>query len=140
MSVWDEVVKDNEQEEIYPTVPAGEYEFEVVDSKGKEYQPKPGGKLKHCAEIDLRLQIKTADGTKVNVFDRLYSDPSTQWKMTAFAKSIGIYEENMTPRAFLNVVGEKGKAFIKLKPATNEYPARNEVGKYLPAEQQELPF
>lgn len=146
-SIWDEKIKDNNnnQENEYPTLPEGTYEFQVVRVTGKEYLPKPGSKIGRCAEIDLQLRVE--GDHDVHVFDRLYSDPKTIWKMTAFAKCIGVFEEGMTPGQLLRKCdGGIGNAHIILRPASNGYAERNEVGKYLPKENKEqkdtedLPF
>lgn len=145
-SIWDAPLKDTQQEKTeYPTLPAGEYTFQVVKATGKEYTPRPGAKIGKCAEIDLQLRVESTE-RDVTVFDRLYSDPQTVWKMTAFAKSIGVFKAGMTPGELLrNAQDGIGKAFVKLAPASNGYPARNEIGKYIEApkkdvEADDLPF
>ena len=94
-SIWDTAMKSEVTNE-YPVVQPGEYEFQVEKATGKEYTPKPTSKIGRCAEIDLQLRVDTPTG-EVRVFDRLYSDPTTIWKMTAFAKCIGVFSEGMTP-------------------------------------------
>jgi hypothetical protein len=113
---------------------------------GKEYTPKPTSKIGKCAVISLQLRIETPKGD-VRVFDRLYSDPTTIWKMTAFAKSIGVFKPGMTPGDLLKAAEEGiGRAYIKLIPATSLYPEKNEVGRYIEMEKPEkvdnkdLPF
>ncbi len=140
-SIWDTAMKSEATNE-YPVVQPGEYEFQVEKVTGKEYTPKPTSKIGRCAEIDLQLRIDTEKG-EVRVFDRLYADPTTIWKMTAFAKCIGVFTEGMTPGDLLRKAeGEIGKAFIKLTPATDRYAERNEVGRYIEKtkEKEELPF
>lgn len=142
-NIWDEELKDEKQDvKEYPTLPAGEYEFEVVKATGKEYSPKPGSKIGKCAEIDLQLRVE-GNGTEVTVFERLYSDPKTVWKMTAFAKCIGIFASGMTPGQVLrNCEGKVGKAAFLYRAAAGSYPARNEVKNYIVPEVMEevLPF
>lgn len=140
-SIWD-VKLNNDTKNEYPVAKPGEYEFEVENVTGKEYTPSATSKIGKCAEIDLRLRVETPEGD-VRVFDRLYSDPTTVWKMTAFAKSIGIFQEGMTPGDVLRKAhGQIGKAFIKVTPANERYSERNEVGRYIekPKKEEELPF
>ena len=146
--IWDEEIKDNQSGERneYPTLPEGTYQFEVVKVTGKEYQPRLGSKIGKCAEIDVQLRVE-GEKADVHVFDRLYSDPKTIWKMTAFAKCLGIFEAGMTPGQLLRKSeGCIGKAHIILRPATGEYAARNEVKAYIPQEtttkdsEEDLPF
>ena len=145
-SIWDAELKDTQEESReYPTLPEGTYEFEVMNVTGKEYQPKPGSKIGRCAEIDIQMRVE-GNGQEVTVFDRLYSDPRTVWKMTAFAKCVGIFSDGMTPGQLLRKAnGTIGKAHFTLRPATNEYAARNEVKAYIAqepkkVESDELPF
>lgn len=150
MGIWDEALKeDTTRENEYPTLPEGTYSFEVVKVDGKEYTPTLGSKIGKCAEIDLRLRVESED-KEVIIFDRLYSDPKTLWKMTAFAKCIGIFKPGMTPGMVLkNCIGCVGKASVVLRPATTQYAARNEIKSYLPpaevpaynpTEAKDLPF
>lgn len=132
MSIWETKLEDTQESHEYPTLPAGEYFFEVVKASGKEFEPKPGGRLPRCAEIDLQLRIETEDGTVVTVFDRLYSAPKNLWKMTEFAKCIDVFKAGMTPGDLLKASqGCFGKAFVKLIPAHGPYAAKNEIGKYI---------
>lgn len=100
-NVWDVTLEDTQNStNNYPVLPAGVYEFQVEKVTGKEYVPKPGGKMGRCAEIDLQLRIDTPE-REFRVFDRLYSDPTAKWKMTKFAKCIGVFREGMTPAELL---------------------------------------
>lgn len=139
MDIWDVPMKDDAvQENDFPVLPEGTYEFQVESASGRQYQPKPGSKIGVCAEIDVRLRVE-GKGQDVRVFDRLYADPRTIWKMTAFAKCIGVFTPGMTPGDLMRKAeGQIGTAHIILRPATSEYPARNEVKAYI-AKQTELP-
>lgn len=140
-SIWDAAMTGEVKNE-FPVAEPGEYEFQVEKVTGKEYTPKPTSKIGRCAEIDLQLRVETPKGD-VRVFDRLYADPTTIWKMTAFAKCIGVFTEGMTPGELLRKAeGGIGKAFVKLTPASGNYAERNEIGRYIekPVEKEELPF
>ncbi len=133
-SIWDAKMDDSERKSEFPVAQPGEYTFQVEKVVGKEYEPKPGGKIGRCAEIDVRLRVETPEGD-VRVFDRLFADPLTIWKMTAFAKSIGVFKTGMNPGQLLRVAeGEIGQAYIKLIPANGQYPEKNEVGRYIEKE------
>lgn len=148
-NIWDVTLTDNNTNTTkeFPTLPAGRYQFEVVKVTGKEYQPRAGSKIGRCAELDLQLRVE-GEGKEVTVFDRLYSDPKTIWKMTNFAKCIGVFKAGMTPGQLLRAAETNiGWADFTLTPATNEYPARNEVKAYVVPEgpkaletPEDLPF
>lgn len=145
MSFWDTPIKSEPKKSEYKVAKEGTYEFQVERVTGKEYVPGPSSKIGRCAEIDLQLRVETPEGD-IRVFDRLYSDPLTIWRMTAFAKCVGIFAEFMTPGDLLNKAnGTIGKAFIKYVPAKGEWAEKNEVGRYLepetaPDNSEELPF
>lgn len=148
-SIWDVTLTEDSTSTTkeFPTLPNGRYQFEVVKVTGKEYLPHAGSKIGKCAELDLQLRVE-GEGKEVTVFDRLYSDPKTIWKMTAFAKCIGVFKAGMTPGELLRSAETNiGWADITLRPATNEYPARNEVKSYVVPEgpkalktPEDLPF
>lgn len=144
-SIWEtRLTDDATQNNSYKVAKPGEYVFQVEKATGKEYTPKLTSKIKKCAEIDLQLRVETPEGD-VRVFDRLYSDPTTIWKMTSFAKCIGVFRSGMTPGDLLKACnGAIGKAYIKLSPATAQYAERNEVGRYIEKsvtdQNEDLPF
>jgi len=143
-NIWNAAMTDSTQQDVneYPVADAGTYEFEVVSAKGKEHLAVPGGKIGHCAEIDLQMRFEAkVNGVSkdVMVFDRLYADPSTIWKMTAFAKAVGIYQDGMTAGDMLKMIsGNIGKAEIGIR----EYKGKkqNEVKKYIAQKGSDLPF
>lgn len=148
MGVWDAKMPAdaaNESRE-FPLAKPGVYEFEVIGVTGKEYTPSRTSKIGKCAEIDLTLRVETPEGD-VRVWDRLYSDPATIWKMTAFAKCIDVFSSGMTPGDLLKKAnGCIGKAEISVRPAHDPYPASNVVKRYIVQEKnsiignEDLPF
>jgi hypothetical protein len=141
--MWDAALPEAENRE-YVVLPAGDYIFEVTEATGKEYVPSTTSKIKRCAMIALKLRIEgPQDAT---CFENLYGDPSTLWKVTTFAKSIGVYHDGMTMGELLRKCqGAVGKAsFI-----VHEYNGKksNRVREFIaqskPAEpdlSEELPF
>ena len=140
MSIWDEPIKDNGQENEYPVLPAGTYSFEVRDASGEEYTPTATSKIKtRCAQINIKLRCEGEQD--VTVFDRLYSAENTAWKITQFAKCIGIYHEGMTPKEVIDKsIGEIGKCKLEV----HEYNGKksNRVKEYIVPEtkKDDLPF
>ena len=101
-SFWDAPLSNEEERDNdFPVLPEGRYDFEVRKATAKIHEAKPGGKIGRCGQIDLELLVEgaTAEGrdVTVHVFESLYTASSTAWKMTAFAKSIGIWRDGMTP-------------------------------------------
>lgn len=146
MSIWDKGLVDTQTNNEYPVSLPGTYQFEVMNSIAKEYNPKPGGKIEKCAQLNVRLRVEGLDengkAIDVTVFDNLFSAESTSWKMVAFAKAIGIYHPGMTPKELhANCVGEIGTVDIKVGKDLKGF-KRNEVVAYIPkkVETEELPF
>ncbi len=129
-SIWDVTLEDTQAtENDYPVLPDGVYEFQVEKVTGKEYVPKPGGKMGRCAEIDIQMRVDTKE-REYRVFDRLYSDPTAVWKMTAFAKSIGVFKTGMTPSALLKSADSAiGNFEVKTKVYNGK--KQNEVKRYI---------
>lgn len=141
-SIWDSALpNNNEEQNDYPVSDPGEFQFQVVEAKGKEYLPSGSSKISRCAEIDVRLRVEgkiNGQTHDVTVFDRLYADPKTVWKMTAFAKSIGVFKEGMTPGDLLKSIGDSiGNAEIGVREYNGS--KQNEVKRYIPLKEK-LPF
>lgn len=115
-------------------LPAGEYEFTVKSAVGAEYNPGPNSKIGHCAQIKLTLIIEGKDTrgreSEVHVFDNLFSDPRTQWKMNAFAKATDIWREGMTPWDLTMAAGAIGRCRLIIGQ-DNKGRDRNEVDRYI---------
>lgn len=141
MSIWDTELVDDGQDHSYPVADPGVYQFEVVDFKANEYKPKPTSKIGECAEFQLRLRVEAkVDGKDkdVNVFDRLYSDKSTIWKIVQFAKSVGIYTDGMTLKEFYKKApGTIGT--VEIGQRTYNGKLQNEVKSYVVPEKEETP-
>ncbi|MBQ9046780.1 MAG: hypothetical protein IJ120_02660 [Solobacterium sp.] len=136
--MWDNTLpEETEQEHI--VLKPGTYTFQVVTATGKIYEPKPTSRIGRCAQIDLRLRCES--DRDVTVFDSLYADPSTAWKLTAFAKCIGVYHQNMTPRELLKEC-EGGIGQVNLIVEEYNGKKRNRVKQYIPAvvAPDDLPF
>lgn len=140
MGIWDTPLSGDTSGGEYPLLPAGVYEFTVKSATGAEYKPAPGKKLGHCAQIKLVLTFegKSTKGKEilVDIYDNLYSDPSVQWKMAAFAKSTAIWHDAMTPwDVTQRAPGMTGRAALRI----GEYNGRkrNEVARYLFEEKDE---
>lgn len=140
-SIWDAELPEDAGS--YKVAKPGKYTFQVEKVTAKEFTPKPTSKIKSkCAEIDLQMRVETPDGD-VTVFDRLYSDPSTIWKMTAFAKSIGVFKSGMTPGMLMRQCQD---GIGQVEVGVREYNGKeqNEVKSYIEKEEapsnDELPF
>lgn len=132
-NIWDTKLVDDGEDHSYPVADPGTYSFEVEDFKASEYKPKPTSKIGPCAEFNLTLRVEgkvNGENKDVKVFDRLYSDPATAWKITQFAKCVGIFHDGMTLREFYKKApGTIGK--VKIGQRTYNDKLQNEVKEYI---------
>lgn len=113
-------VEDNN----FPVLPAGEYEFEVENTK---YQVSKAGNYQWVAE--LRID-PTYGHDSVKVWDYFPERENMAWKYTQFFKALG--KENITDTDEMkNIIGEIGFCKLTIDPAQNGYPEKNKVEKYL---------
>lgn len=120
----------------YKVAVPGPYEFQVESVSGKEFIPKAGNKIGRCAEIDLKLRIEGKDekGNDIECYcwEKLYSDQSTAWKMTAFFKSVGVYDKELTVGEMMRK-SQDGIGHAEFGTFTNKKGnVQNEVKKYIP--------
>ena len=138
---WNTPVSDTQVDNDFPVLDPGTYEFEVVKVTPKEYIPKPTSKIGRCGQIDLQLRVNE----NVYVFESLFTDPSTSWKIGQFAKSIGIYYQGITPGEVIKkCVGMIGEAELNVEEYNGR--RRNRVRRYIEKKEEpvvspdDLPF
>lgn len=111
--------------------PKGEYPFKIIDAKEGKLQ-KDGARLKKGTPfIELKLRFTNDAGEEVTVFDNLYFDTSTFWKIDSMLKAIGKHpgEGEMVEIDVFELIDEGGIALLKVgKNGRNE--DRNEVSAY----------
>ena len=138
-NIWNtRLPKDDQQAQEYEILPAGTYDFEVGNIEAKAHEAKPGGKIGYCAELDLRLEVQHNNKTAY-VFDRLYSDPLTAWRMKQFAACVGIdVTDELTPGDVYREAKARGGRFTV---GVREYNGKkqNEVKAYLKPEPAKEP-
>ena len=125
---WDDEIS-NEAE--FVTLPAGDYDFEVVKfersrSKGSEKIP---------ASNMAVLEIKITDGQKsATVFDRLVLHTKMEWKLSQFFRAIGQKKHGEPVRMNWNAVpGARGRCKVIESEYTTEKGekrTKNEIDKY----------
>ena len=135
MSVWDTpITADAAGVQEYALIPPGIHEFTVESSVGHEYKPGPDSKIGHCAQIKLTLIVEGTDTkgrpARVKVFDNLFSDPKTLWKMYGFARAIGSWREGLTPWDLTQSAGAIGKAQLIIEKGRDGVD-RNKVKTYI---------
>lgn len=111
-------------------LPAGVYDFEVVEAE--DTTSKKGN-----AMITLSLRVFNPNGGSVMVRDWLVATDGMMYKVRHFCYAVGLdaaYEAGTLQAALC--VGRSGKASIKVRDRTDDYPASNTVSDYEVADTQ----
>lgn len=127
---WDdEIVEDSQQIEV---LPAGDYDFKVVDMERAYYDG--GAKLPPCKEAKLKLEIQSADGKTGIVRHNIFLHSKCEWQLSAFFCAIGQKKRNEPLKMNWNqVIGATGRAKIGIrKYEDKDY---NEVKRFYDKEQ-----
>ena len=105
----------------------GEYEFVILDATESKLE-KDGPKLKAgTPKVELKLRVND----EATVFDNLFFDTATFWKVDALLKSVGKHpgEGEIVEIDAFDLCGEKGTVRIKTGKTQGGQP-RNEVDSY----------
>ena len=108
---WDAELTDDGQERERLILPEGNYVFQVVNLERGRH---PGSaKLPPCNKASVTLEITTAEGV-ARVKTDLYLHMSTEWKISAFFRAIGLKEKGQHVRMDWTKVPEAwGRAHIR---------------------------
>ena len=106
----------------------GDYDFSV-------YQAEDTVSAAGNEMLKLTLHILLGEGRHRTVFDYLLANESGAWKCRHFAESIDMvsqYEKGELDPDFLE--GRMGRLRLKIKPASGQWAAGNQVADYIPRE------
>lgn len=106
-------------------LPAGIYDFEVTDAE--DTTSKKGNDM-----VVLKLTISDADGRDRIVVDYLLE--AIAYKLRHFASAVGLlkeYESGNLPAHLMK--GRTGQCKLRIKPAQDDFRAKNEVSDYIKA-------
>lgn len=115
--------KTEQEVEEAGLLPAGEYDFEIVDAE--DTTSKKGNDM-----LVVTLSIADTDGRDHKVIDYLVD--AVAYKVRHFASAVGVlkeYEAGNIPAHLLR--GRTGKCKLRLEPAKGEFRAKNSVNDYV---------
>lgn len=128
---WDDFIEDDGEERSFVTLEEGDYDFEVTKFERGYYTEKPGGKLPNCNMAIMTLKVSTAEGDAY-LTDRFYLVESTEWRISAFFRAIGMKKHGEKLRMkWEDAVGCTGKAHITKDAGREEGVYFNNVKYYI---------
>lgn len=83
---WDSEITDNSQD--FEPIPAGEYAFRVAKFERAQYDG--GKKMGPCPMAKLDLEVEGGEYDGRHVFENLYLNRKSMWKLAAFFTCIGL--------------------------------------------------
>lgn len=105
-------------------LPVGEYDFEILGAENKTFRTGSEG-------IALKVGVFTSTGAQRFVNDNLIFQDSCMFKVSNFAKCVGLYEAYKAGNIDAqDCVGRTGKCKLKIEEQ-GEYPAKNTVASYV---------
>ena len=108
---WDDVLTDDGQE--FVELPEGDYTYQVVNMERGRHMG--SAKLPPCNKATLTLEITTEDGVSRPRVD-LFLHRNTEWKISAFFRSIGMKKRGEETKPDWNkVVGMWGRCHVKTR-------------------------
>lgn len=126
---------DDAKEKVYECLPTGEYEIVITDVE--ERVSKAGNDM-----IRLGITAYGEDGTKVFIYDYIVN-PSSLWKLKSICRCMNIDFDGTLDEQLL--IDGRMKAKIKFVKATDKYPEKNTIDRYLegldtaPKKEQQTP-
>ena len=113
---------DEAKEGTFSCLPNGEYEVEIVNVEDK-ISKSSGNPM-----LELTLIAYGDEGEEVRVFDYIVN-PSTLWKLKSICRCCDIDFDGTLEEQLLE--GKRMRAELKVRPATEKYPEKNQVSKYV---------
>jgi hypothetical protein len=108
-------------------LPDGTYDYEVRTATEETSQA--GNEM-----TKIEAWIYDKDGARRLVFDYLVASEKAAWKIHEFAASCGLLEKYKTGTLeAIDIEGRAGKCVVATQKATDTYPAKNVIRRYVKA-------
>lgn len=133
---WDDQIEYTQG--TFTVLPAGEYDFEVIDFERKRH---PGSdRLPSCNKAELQIRVTAPNGESTTVYHNLFLHTRTAGFLSEFFVAIGHMKKGETIRMNWNqVVGARGRCRVGVRTWTgNDGQERqsNEIKKFLEPQAQ----
>ncbi|MBL1228738.1 hypothetical protein IW492_05765 [Enterococcus sp. BWB1-3] len=109
------------EENSFTLLPAGEYQFTVVNMEKKFYDGKSDKIPNGAPYTELSLEVNAVEGKTV-IKERLYMMKKFQWKLTEFFSSIGqnpVIGQSFNPN-WNTVIGSNGQVKLEVNTYTSQ--------------------
>ena len=117
---WDDTIQDDGQSSFTP-LPAGEYEFEIVDLKRGRHEPTGNGKLPPCPKATVTVRCYPNDEEPVDIQHNLFLHSRCEGMLCEFFRGIGQRKHGEPLRPNWNqVIGSRGRCKVAVRAYTNK--------------------
>lgn len=108
---WDDEIEDGNE---FPILPAGTYDFEIVNLERSTYAG--SDKLPACKMAIVTFRVKTDDGKSAQVFERYYLCKKMEGMISSLMKACGLKKKGeKTPMKWNELVGSTGRCKLKVE-------------------------
>ena len=116
---WDD--EFTEVEDSYQVVPAGDYDFTIVDFDRARFEG--SDKMPACPQAKITYEVTAPDGTKGRIRQNLFLHSKSQWQLTNFACAIGQMKrgDGHFRIAWNQLIGATGRMQVSIR----EYNGKN---------------
>ena len=128
---WDSEIVQEEME--LPSLPDGDYPFQIVNMEKARHQPKEGGKIPPCNKAILTVRVTDRmNGQSVDIQTNLLLHSKLEWKLCEFFAAIGMRQKGEPLRMdWSRVVGATGLCKVK-KQQRRDGRAASEIDRFYP--------
>lgn len=116
---WDD--EFTEVEDSYQVVPAGDYDFTIIDFERARFEG--SDKMPACPQAKITYEVTAPDGTKGRIRQNLFLHSKSQWQLTNFACAIGQMKrgDGHFRIAWNQLIGATGRMQVSIR----EYNGKN---------------
>lgn len=112
---WDDPISNDNQGDS-EVVPAGKYNFEIVNLTRERHVAKDGGKLPNCPKAVVTCRVYTPDGDKADIKCNLFLHSRCEGMLCTFFRCIGQRKHGEVLRPdWSRVIGSKGLCKVDVR-------------------------
>lgn len=114
----------NDISDGFEMIPEADYHMKIVEADVRENKAKDG------YYVNYRAVVQSGDKAGASVFGMWSLKDTAAWKLKRDFKAMGYSPPDGKPH-IADLLGFEGIAQVIIKPAQGEYPAKNDMGRWL---------